>query len=410
MAELVLRAGYNDHLVIAELLTDSIALHPRLSRLIRRVVVDATAIAKEPRFAQAAYASGTPLLVDPQTFLLTTEQHSSDNWARLPYAQPEAVDLHELLDPGVRADLIEKVVEFEIDHGGTAIIPPYIHITDFDGVAPKVQRLLIKDTAVHLKDLGLDFPVFPLLSVDQTAISLDPALWPSEMGRLLRAAHKHASGPIGLGLSLTTQPNKSNLHTSSRIWRRAAHAGPFIAWHAGQVGLLAVTMGAEGYEVGMCSGERYNARGQQRSRATASSGGPRYQGAYVEALGRSLERRVVEQLSRIPGTHQGDLGCVDPACCPNGFSTMLGSGRRQHSVRSRLRDLETLSSIGSRKWRLRHLVTQAQDASASARRIRAAARNAGLRIGADPSEHDALLEVAQNLMPTSRVSGSSGAA
>jgi hypothetical protein len=408
MAELVLRVGHNDHVVLNELLTDPTALPPRHSRYIRRVVVDATAVVDEPGFARAAYAAGTQLVVDPQTMFLTTPQDPADNWSMLPYASTTELDPRDLLDPVARAELIERIVEFEIDHGGTAIIPPYLHLTDFAGCAAKVQRLLIKGTAAYLADLGLDFPLLPVISVDQRAVSLDPATWPDSMGRLLRTANRHAAGSIGLGLSMTTGPNKTNLHTATRIWRRAASLGPFVAWHAGESGLLAVAMGAEGYEVGMCTGERYNVRGQQRSRVSPPDPGPRYIGAYVDSLGRSLERRAVEKLAAVHGVHQGDLGCLDSTCCPRGFESMLGSSRRQHAVRSRLRDLEALDRIGTRKWMLRHLSDRALDAMASARRIRVAANNTGVRIGANPEELEAMYIVTQNLMATARISGSGG--
>lgn len=171
-----------------------------------------------------------------------------------------------------------------------------------------------------------------------------------------------------------------------------------------------MAMGAEGYEVGMCTGERHNACSQQRTRTKAPDNGPRYQGAYVEAIGKTLERRVVETLSKMPGIHRGDFGCFDTSCCPRGFDSMLGNGRRQHAVHSRLRDLESLSSIGARKWMLRHLAVRARDAMASARRIRAAANNAGVRVGANPAEHEAMLLVTQNLMSTARAPGSGGVA
>lgn len=407
MTELVLRVGHNDHVVLNELLTSPTALPPRRSRYIRRVVVDATAVVDEPGFARAAYAAGTQLLVDPQTMFLTTPQDPTDNWAKLPYASTAGLDPRELLDPVARTALIEAVVEFEIDHGGTAIIPPYLHLTEFAGCAAKVQRLLIKETAAHLTNLELDFPLFPVISVDQRAVSLDPAVWPDSMGRLIRTANKQASGPIGLGLSMTNGPNRTNLHTATRIWRRAARLGPFVAWHAGETGLLAVAMGAEGYEVGMCASERYNVRGQQRSRVDPPDPGPRYIGAYVDSIGRSLERRAVEKLAAVHGIHQADLGCMDPTCCPRGFDSMLGAGRRQHAVRSRLRDLQALDMIGARKWMLRHLSDRTLDAMVSARRIRVAANNTGVRIGANPSELEAMYIVTQDLMATARVTGSS---
>lgn len=410
MAEMVLRARHNDHVVLTELLTDPSALPPRLARLIRRVVVDATAVVNQPAFAAAARDSGTQLLIDPQTHFMTTPQAPGDSWARLPYATDVAVDPRVYLDPVVRRQWIEEVVEFQLDHGATAIISPYFHLTDFASTPARLQARLVEGTADHLADLGLNFPLMPIVSVDQRAVSLEATAWVSGLGRLIRSVQAHATAPIGLGLSMTTGPNKTNLHNATRIWRRVARLAPFVAWHAGEAGLLALTMGAEGYETGMCTSERYNAHSEQGTRATVSIPGPRYTGAYIESLGRSLDRGAVERLSKVPGMHQGELLCVDPACCPRGFDSMLGPGRRQHAVRARLRDLEDVAAISARGWRLRHLANKAAASVGSARRIRAAANNTGERIGAYPAEHEAMLVVTQNLIATARIAGSSAGA
>jgi len=410
MAELVLRARHNDHVVLTELLTDPSALPPRLARLVRRVVVDATAVVNQPAFAAAARASGTQLLIDPQTHFMTTAQAPGDSWARLPYATGAAMDPRVLLDPVLRNQWIEEVVEFQLDHGATAIIPPYLHLTDFASTAARVQTLLVEGTADHLVDLGLNFPLMPIVSVDQRAVSLEATAWASGLGQLIRSIRPYATAPIGLALSMTNGPNKTNLHNATRIWRRVARLSPFIAWHAGETGLLALAMGADGYEVGMCTSERYNARSEQTTRGTASVPGPRYTGAFVESLGRSLDRGAVERLSKVHGMHQGELLCVDPACCPRGFDSMLGAGRRQHAVRARLRDLEDVAAISARGWRLRFLANKAAASVSSARRIRAAANNTGERIGAYPAEHEAMLVVTQNLISTARITGTGAGA
>lgn len=64
----------------------------------------------------------------------------------------------------------------------------------------------------------------------------------------------------------------------------------------------------------------------------------------------------------------------------------------------------------SRKWMLRHFSDRALDAMSSACRIRVAAKNAGVRIGANPDELQAMYVVTQNLMATARVAGSGGVA
>lgn len=404
MSELVLRGRHNDQHVVDELLTDPSSLVPRQARYIRRVVVDATAVIHTDQFARTALSTGTQLLVDPQTALLTTVQDEQDSWARLPFATSEIVTAKDLTSAAARARLIAAVVEFQLDHGGTAVIPPYLHLTETMGLAAKVQRRLMIETADYVRnELQLGYEIFPVVSVDRRSVSLEMSLWGEGLGRLLRTAASAADGrPFALGLSSTAGLTGSGIHKMSRIWRRAARVGPFIAWHAGDVGLLAVTMGAQGYEAGMCATERCDVRGEQRNRAPGSGEpGPRYSGVYIESLGRSISKSAATALSRLR-LSQGDLGCLDSACCPAGFASMLGTGRRQHAVRRRVAELEELDAIGARGWRLHHLQQRAADAAASAARIRRVADAEGIRVGAYPAEYQAMGAVVLGLRETAR--------
>ncbi len=406
MTELALRGGFNDHRAIEELLNDPLSLPPRSARHIRRLVVDSTAVVHTRQFAQTARDTGTQLLIDPQTSFLTSQQPVDDSWARLPFAQAEALDVHLLRDPAVRGHLIDEVVRFQVGHGATAVIPPYLHLEDDSGVAADVQRQLIKETVSYLHaNLGADFNIFPIVSIDRRAVLLDANLWQAGLGRLLRMAAKAADGqPFGLALSATTRPSATALYKNSRIWRRASGIGPFVAWHAGDVGLLATAMGARGYESGMCAGERCNVHSQQRNRAPGSNGpGPRYNGVYVDSIGHSLARSAVETLSHARGTVQGDLGCMNPQCCPSGFATLLGPGRRQHAARSRIAELQALDSISARRWRLHHIRARAANAAKSAARIRKAADQQGITVGAYVNEHLAMEKVATGLQETARM-------
>ncbi|GAA1761596.1 hypothetical protein GCM10009795_005060 [Nocardioides hankookensis] len=402
MAEMVLRAGHNDQRVIEDLLTNPRALQPRHSRLIRRLVVDAVAAARTDVFARAATDSATQLLIDPMTQLLTSTQGVDDSWAALPFATASAVPLSQLRDPAYRAHLIEHVVEFELDHGATGIIPPYIHVPDPEGPEAEIAVALMRETRLHVDDLGLGFQLLPVVSVDLRKVSLDHTRWAGGLGRLLRTANRMADAPVALGLSMSSKLTETSIYKSARIWRRAATIGPFIAWHAGQTGLLAITMGATGYEAGMASNERYDVNSQQRNRMPQNSGpAPRYTGVYVETLGHSLSKSAVTTLANVRGV-AGDLTCMDPLCCPSGLASMTGAGRRQHAVRARLVDLEELNSIGARGWRLHHLSSRAGQAAAAAQRIRAAADRLGVKVGAYPEPHLAMERVTLGLRETAR--------
>lgn len=409
MSELILRAGHNDHRVIEQLLTDPTALPTRSASHMKRVVVEAPAAASTTVYASAARDSGVQLLIDPMTHLLTSEQDPEDSWARLPFTGgPSPRPVAEFKHASDRAQLIEEVVEFQLDHGATAIIPPYLHLEEPSGTAAAVVQRFVRETADYVhSDLGMEIPIFPILSVDRTGVPLDRTAWQAGMGKLLRTmTHRANGGPFALALSgSASRANTTNLHVRTRIWRRTAAVGPFIAWGCGDLGLLAVAMGAAGYSTGMCTGERYNAPGSARNRAPGTKEpGPRHVGAYVDLLGVSLGLGAVRELVDLgPATLRGDLSCLDPTCCRQGITTMLEGGRRQHAARRRLADLDDLDAIGARGWRLHHLQTRAAAAGHAATRIRAAADKHGIRVGAYPGDYAAVEQVVVGLRETARM-------
>lgn len=407
MSELIVRAGHNDHRVIEELLGDPAALPARSARHLRRVVVDAVTATSSTLYATATREAGVQLLVDPLTALLTSAQDPGDTWAALPFTGgPRQRHIGEFQTGAVRADLIEKVVQFQLDHGATAIIPPYLHLPRPSGPEAAIVAKLVRETTHYVHSgLGMNLAIFPVLSVNRAGVPLDRTDWEAGIGRLLRTMTRCADGsPFALALSGSAKLNTTNIHKRARIWRRTAAIGPFIAWNAGDLGPLAVTMGASGYETGMCRAERYDAISQARNRAPGSKEpGPRWAGAYVDVLGRSLTLSALKQFAAGRGPMQGDLSCTDVACCARGLETMLGAGRRQHAARRRLDDLDTLDTITARGWKLHHLHGKASAAAHAARRIRAAADRQGIRIGAYPQEYVALEQIVLGLRETARV-------
>lgn len=398
MSELVVRGHHNDHLVLAELLSPATAPLPA-QRLIRRVVVDATA-AGSPLFARATLDSGTQYLIDPMTYLFLDRQSPDDSWARLPFASPAPISIETVSEPRWQQRKIVEVVEFQIEHGATAVIPPYIHLERADGRAARIQNDLYVGTANYLRDAGLDYKIVPIVSVDRHPVALEVNAWGAGLGRLLRTAASLGDQPVALALSATTRLSAPGIHKMTQIWRRAAGIGPFIAWHAGDVGPLAVALGAGGYETGLCSTERCNVHQQlQGRRPSDDEGGPRWHGVYIDALGKSLGLTEVRQMSAVKAL-QGDLGCTDPSCCPHGFTSLLGDTRRQHAARARLADLAELDAVTARRWQLHILERRATEGRATATRLRNHADKTGLRMGAYPAEFEAMEKVVQGLRAT----------
>lgn len=401
MSELVIRGHHNDHLVVAELLSGA-ALPIAARRLIRRIVVDAPAAAATGQFARAAVDGGTQYLIDPMTPLLLDHQAATDSWARLPYATARPASMSELANSQWREALVRGVVDFQVEHGATAIIPPYLHLVQADSALAHAQVALWRATVKYLRQQGLDYSLVPIVSVDRHRIALEMNAWEAGLGRLLRVAGGMTDDPVGLALSASSNLTGHSIHKMSLIWRRAASLTMFIAWHAGDVGPLAVTLGAAGYEVGLCSSERCNVTQELRNRRLSDNrGGPRWLGVYVDALGRSIGKSAVTAMSRERGL-QGDVGCFEPACCRRGFDSLLGSNRRQHAARSRLLALADLDAITARRWRLHTLERRAAAGAAAATRIRKFADARGIAVGAYPAEFQAMQAALQGLRSTAR--------
>jgi hypothetical protein len=86
---------------------------------------------------------------------------------------------------------------------------------------------------------------------------------------------------------------------------------------------------------------------------------------YLGRFGRSVSGRVAEVLLN-SGYLRGTLTCADPACCPDGVSSMT-SGWRQHAVRARSREMEELQRMPDDAWRLNHVARLAERAADDAR-------------------------------------------
>ncbi len=400
MSELIVRGRYNDHRVIEELLSPGGLSLDHQTRL-RRIVIDAT-VATQSIFVRAAADASIQLLIDPLTPLVRGHQAPSDAWARLSFAGPQPMTFSDLMAPEIRRPFVREVVDFQIQHGATGIIPAYIHLGELGGVESVVQRRLWDDSAQYLRALGLDIPVVPVLSVHRHAVPLQHADWTQMLGSLVASAHAISDGPLALALSASDAwPSAPALHRAIVTWRRSAQLGPFVAWNCGDLGPLAVAMGATGYETGLCGAERCDVPGRLRARENAGAPGPGWVGAYVHLLNRSLERRSVEELAKLPHL-QGTLTCPDPDCCPGGSGGIAGPNRRQHAARARLEALTRLDRISAPHWKLHRLEQQAEDASLLASRLARAAHQRGCRVGVASAPYEAMATQIRSLRQIGR--------
>lgn len=352
MSELLIRPGRNDHLVMATLLAGRAGIRS-LRPLAHGLVLDATVAAGQPAFAQAAQAAGTPVLIDPLTFFLQGDLAESDPWARLPYGRAGAVPAAELADPATQAALAASVVDFEIDHGATGIVPPYVLVGDDPAWLAVATELLARTRdLLDRRRLGLPLVAVVALSYPRRAGVVS---WRRRLDRLATAAAEAGADRLGLAVSGTGSPTDGQDRVRlllSATGRLASQGQRVIAWRQGLLGPGAVAAGACGYECGIGLREAWTLAGLQASRRPGKTGEPFSPpaGVFIAPLGRSLPRKAAAVLLA-DRTLAPRVVCDDERCCPKGAQSTLADPR-PHAVRARAAALAELDRMPSASWRL----------------------------------------------------------
>lgn len=360
MSQLLIRPGHNDHRLVESVLAPG-GVVKNLRPVIGQLVLDAPLAASQPLFAAAAQNSGTPVLIDPLTFLLQTEVDPSDSWSKLPFAIAREVELDTWQDLSFQDHLVKETVRFQLEHGATSIIPPYPLIGD-DSDLVDVAIDLMRRTRKWLSKDGTRMPLVPVLCLSRPRRVSDVP-WHKRLQILTAGAQEVRAGSVALAISGTGSADDSYdaVHTVVSGTRYVAQQDlRVVAWRQGLLGPAAVAAGATGYECGIGSRERCDVRGLQQRRKPrlkkGSGGAP--PGIYIELLGRSLPRKLFEKLAQDRQV-QARLVCTDHACCPDGLDSTLADSRR-HAIVSRARGLSELDAMPSSAWRLNAIAREAE--------------------------------------------------
>lgn len=396
MAELLIRAAMNDHLVVGDLLAPATGPR-RASRTspIDQLVADAHVAEARPTLSDVAEGAGVPYLVDPDTPFLQTGVAADDRWAQLPFAQagpvaPDAVDT---------ARLAAEVVEFELDKGATTIIPPY-----FYGASPTdpwfiLSLRLIDETAAYMRENDVRLPLLPVLCAQlksfgnhlQWSVGLDRFIDRVKGGGTSSAAL--CFSPAGSGMD-----GYGNVRRLFDATRHITDDGlRAIAWRQGIYGPALVAAGLDGYECGIGTGEQANVSRQQSSRKRRDDGGHSSGGGsriFIETLGRSVPRRV-GQILLGDTAMRPKVTCDDEGCCPSVSATL--DKPREHAVRSRSRLLAGLVGQPATRWRLNHIAREATLAATLATQANRVLEAAGVKERIKIRNLEALTQVAAEL-------------
>jgi hypothetical protein len=359
LSELIIRPGHNDHRLVDDLLVPGAGVRA-LRPVIGRLVLDAPLAVAHGEYARAAEASGTPLLIDPLTFLLQDEVADDDAWAKLPFGRTGAISASELSDPAVQRSLVAQVVKFEVDRGATAIIPPYVLVNEDPQWLAVATDLLVR-TREYLDEHDIRLPVVPVLALARPG-RLAVVPWRSRLDRMVEVATEIDAKRVALAISGTGGPDdgQQRVHLVLSTFHRLAQQGVnVIAWRQGFLGAGATAAGAVGYECGIGLRERCDLRGLQVSRRPGREGSKfsPAAGVFVQPFSRSLRRPVARELL---GDRQlrPRLVCDDERCCPRGADSTLENPRR-HAVVARAKALAALDRMPSAQWRLNAVAREA---------------------------------------------------
>jgi hypothetical protein len=384
--ELLIRPGANDHEVIKDLLAPGAGtiLLPRARPLIDRLVLDAQVAEARPDFAETARERGVPVLVDPLTIYLQGELREADKWTQLPFGDARKLTAEELGNPFRREQLVAAVVDFEIAHGATAIIPPYPYLTSPADPFFEVALDMLKATSRYMTRNGIALPVVPIFCAQLKSFGPEKT-WQSGIDRFANVALDLGPEAIGVCLSPAGSLRNDSYNKVLRLFaatRRLKQSGTrVLAWRQGVYGLGLVAAGVDGYETGIGTREQASIAAAITSRKPPKPGkkasGGAGPGIYLEPLHRSVISKVGETLLG-NRSMRPKLMCDDERCCPNGAASTLDQ-RRHHAVRSRSRELAAIENQPHISWRLHQIGKDARAAANLAVQANDVLKDAGLK-------------------------------
>jgi hypothetical protein len=367
MAELLIRASTQD----AVLLRRVYGLDGREATAARpaRIVVDAhvPASSRGDGVVTAVRRAGVPLLIDPQTFYLQGTQHTSDPWALLPYGRPGKLSPADF-DAFAQEDLVAQVVNYQVSHGATAIIPPYVHLDRLNSEWIDVQAGLWHRTRKYLDRENISLPTTAVLAAGWRV--LHPVQGPAALGPALAALSTLAPRELALAASKADQGVRPHDRVMDLVLmiERLSRDYSVIAWQQGHLGEIALAAGALGYECGIGWREGCDLGSAANAHRNAQQSGPRAaRQIYVPRLGRSIPKRSLEAIREHRDLWMRTI-CWDAECCPPGGAALLGDARA-HAVIQRAKSLDQIARIDRPVWRWQHLAGAADDGLDLAARI-----------------------------------------
>lgn len=367
MAELIARFGANDAALLRRVLGTGVD-GPGLAAP-HRVVLDAHVPEGHPEMARTARQAGVPLLIDPQTYYLQDSQHPADPWALLPFARPQRHTPVDLLSAARLDELVATCLEYQLEHGASVLVAPYVHVETATTGWVEVQLALWRRTRRYLVANDVQLPVVAVVAVGWRLLAR--TTWPAALDRLLVGVAELGAQEIALAASKVDRGRRPDERLADLVAaiRRCRRTAPVIAWQQGLLGEAAVVAGAIGYETGIGWRERCDLQASMAQHRSPAGDGRSARPVFVEVLRRSIPRSSLEALLDVQRLAP-DFLCMDFSCCSAGRLSLLGDARA-HALTARARELLTLSQTASPAWRWNRLALVSSHGLQVAERVNA---------------------------------------
>lgn len=392
-AQLTVRVGPADDLFVRRLygLTQGSPPGPHLPD---RLVVDAHVplAANGSALATTARDAGIPFLIDPETVYLQDLQHPTASWCRVPFGESAIQTPADLMNHAAQDTLVRAVVDYQVTHGATGVIAPYVHIERPDSGWIPVQASLWRRTAAYVEAAEINLPVVAVVAIGWRClhpIRGVPQL--SEMWDALAALEPSEVALAASKVHMGTRP-EDRIAELLMLVRNLTRTYKVTMWQQGLLGEACVIEGAAGYECGIGWREKCDLQSRMSQHRQAGTGHPAARPVYIAELGRGVPKTRL-QLARSKRKVWTRLVCPFPDCCAPAGDDLLGDARR-HSVVARARELKQLDSTHATNWRWNRLTQRLADGLVLADQLNGLAPSSPATPGIDTRGLRAIYEVA----------------
>ena len=196
------------------------------------------------------------------------------------------------------SDLTRRAIDYQVVHGATAIIPPYVHIDRPGSEWIDVQAAMWDYAREYLDNEAIALPVLAVMAVGWRM--LRPVNGTRALGPMMRALTELAPREVALAASKVddgAHPDERAMDLVLMV-EQLRNDYSVVLWQQGRLGELGIAAGAQGYEtesvgVNAATCEQLCRAGGKPNRVVHNLGGPYLSHHWVEAsTGAALRRSV----------------------------------------------------------------------------------------------------------------------